>query len=101
MGRKRQKMIQLRLAFPEEGRGEAPKATEEGTELSTAEQATESPARGKQLMEEKCQRDNLIRALKRVKRNGGSPGVDGMTVEELAGCRAARPGRGRISDHPQ
>jgi hypothetical protein len=44
VARKRQKMVQLRLAFPEEGRGEAPKATEEGTELAAAEGATESPA---------------------------------------------------------
>ena len=35
-------------------------------------------------MERVVERDNLIRALKQVKRNGGSPGIDGMTVEELA-----------------
>ena len=29
------------------------------------------------------QRDNLFRALVRVERNGGAPGIDGMTVEEL------------------
>jgi group II intron reverse transcriptase/maturase len=29
------------------------------------------------------QRDNLLRALARVERNGGAPGTDGMTVEEL------------------
>jgi len=29
------------------------------------------------------QRDNLLRALVRVERNGGAPGMDGMTVEEL------------------
>ena len=29
------------------------------------------------------QRDNLLRALVRVERNGGSPGIDGMTVAEL------------------
>jgi group II intron reverse transcriptase/maturase len=29
------------------------------------------------------QRDNLLRALERVERNGGSPGIDGMTVAEL------------------
>jgi len=34
-------------------------------------------------MEEVCQRDNLVRALKRVKANQGSPGIDGMRVEEL------------------
>lgn len=26
---------------------------------------------------------NVVRALKRVERNGGAPGIDGMTVEEL------------------
>ena len=83
MAGKRQKMIQLRLAFPEEGRGEAPRATKEGTEPATAEHRTESPASGEQKMEEICQRDNLIRAWKRVKSNRGSPGVDGMTVDEL------------------
>jgi retron-type reverse transcriptase len=35
------------------------------------------------LMERVVERDNLRRALARVKVNGGSPGVDGMTVEEL------------------
>jgi len=83
VARKRQKMIQLRLAFPEESRGEAPRATEEGTELETAENATKSPASSERLMEEICQRDNLIQAWKRVKRNRGSPGVDGMTVDDL------------------
>jgi RNA-directed DNA polymerase len=28
-------------------------------------------------------RNNIIRAFRRVKQNGGSPGVDGMTVEAL------------------
>ena len=36
-------------------------------------------------MEEVCQRDNLVKALKRVRANQGSPGIDGMRVEELAG----------------
>jgi RNA-directed DNA polymerase len=83
VARKRQKMIQLRLALPEESRGEAPRATEEGTELEAAENATKSPASSERLMEEICQRDNLIQAWKRVKRNRGSPGVDGMTVDDL------------------
>ena len=34
------------------------------------------------LLESILNRDNLNRAYKRVKRNHGAPGVDGMTVEE-------------------
>ena len=34
-------------------------------------------------MEEVVQRGNAKAALKRVKQNKGSPGVDGMTVDEL------------------
>jgi RNA-directed DNA polymerase len=55
-----------------------------GGELSRAKATTESPSEDEQLVERVVERDNLIRALKQVKRNGGSPGVDGMTVEELA-----------------
>ncbi len=36
-----------------------------------------------QLMEEVCARENMRAALKRVVRNGGAPGPDGMTVEGL------------------
>ena len=35
------------------------------------------------LMEEVVRRENLLSALKRVRANKGSPGIDGMTVEEL------------------
>jgi RNA-directed DNA polymerase len=38
---------------------------------------------GERLMEEICERRNLKAALRRVQANKGSPGVDGMTVEEL------------------
>jgi group II intron reverse transcriptase/maturase len=34
-------------------------------------------------MELACERRNLRLALERVRKNGGSPGIDGMTVEEL------------------
>lgn len=37
------------------------------------------------LMERACERQNLRAALKRVRENAGSPGIDGMTVEELPG----------------
>jgi RNA-directed DNA polymerase len=36
-------------------------------------------------MEEVCAQDNCKQALKRVKANKGSPGADGMTVQELPG----------------
>jgi RNA-directed DNA polymerase len=39
-------------------------------------------------MEEVCERENLKRALQRVKGNKGSAGIDGMTVEELPGYLA-------------
>jgi RNA-directed DNA polymerase len=35
------------------------------------------------LMEEVMQRENLQAALRRVRQNQGSPGIDGMTTEEL------------------
>src|SRR5450755_3588595 len=84
MSDRRQKN-QLVLAFTEEGRSEAPKASQEGTESRTAKCETERPARHEQLMEEICERDNCWQAYKRVKANKGSSGIDGMKVGELAG----------------
>jgi RNA-directed DNA polymerase len=82
MGDKRQKN-QLVLAFTDESRGEAPRASAEGTESLTAKHGTENPAIGEQLMEEVCERENCKQALARVKANKGSAGVDGMTVQQL------------------
>jgi hypothetical protein len=44
---------------------------------------TESPAIAEQLMEEVCERENCKQALKRVKANKGSAGMEGMTVQQL------------------
>ena len=86
MSDKRQKnQLQMGLAFTEEGRSEAPRFSREGTEWFTANCATESPARAEQRMEEVCGRENCLRALRRVKANKGSPGIDGMRVSELSG----------------
>src|SRR6201981_3169232 len=71
MSDKRQKN-QLVLAFTEEGRSEAPKASQEGTESRTAKCETERPASHEQLMEEVCERENCWQAYKRVKGNKGS-----------------------------
>jgi hypothetical protein len=84
MSDKRQKN-QLVLAFTEEGRSEAPKASQEGTESRTAKCETERPASHEQLMEEVCERENCWQAYKRIKANKGSPGIDGMKVGELSG----------------
>ncbi len=82
MNDKRQKN-QLVLACLEEDRGEAPKGLQEGTESSAGKRGMESPAITEQLMEEVCGRENCKQALKRVKANKGSAGVDGMTVQQL------------------
>lgn len=84
MDDKRQQ-IQLKLAFMEEGKGEALRASREGTEASVAVRAPESPAICEYLMEEVLERDNLRKALRRVKSNKGSPGIDGMSVWQLPG----------------
>src|SRR5690349_21233354 len=71
------------LAFPVEGRSDAPKTTERGTETPMAKRKTESLAGTERLMEEVCELENCKQALQRVRANKGSPGVDGMTVNEL------------------
>ena len=75
---------QLELALAAESRGEAPRAVDRGTESLAAQRSIESPAETERLMEEVCERENLREALKRVRSNRGSPGVDGMRVEELS-----------------
>jgi RNA-directed DNA polymerase len=84
MGTKRQKN-QLELAFMAEGRGEAPMAANKGTEVSMAKRTPEDPALTVLLMEQICQRENLRKALQRVRQNKGSGGIDGMTVKKLPG----------------
>jgi RNA-directed DNA polymerase len=75
------------LAFPRESRSEAPKAVGKGTETLVAKRRTESLAETERLMEEVCEWENCKQALQRVKANKGSPGVDGMTVDQLPDYR--------------
>ena len=82
MSDKRQKN-QLELAFTEMSRSEAPRDSGEGTEALMAKREAESMAISKPLMEAVCERRNCKQALARVKRNKGSAGIDGMTVEQL------------------
>src|SRR5215831_16966148 len=75
----KQQNIQMPLDFSALT-GAARGVAEEETESSGATSGSESPARTDRLMEEVCERENLKAALRRVKANQGSPGVDGMTV---------------------
>jgi RNA-directed DNA polymerase len=79
--------------------GIMPQKSDEGPSTRTAEAVkpqgpvgrVEAPSTGngnerlgsRDLMEGVCERPNLQAALKRVRQNAGSPGIDGMTVEEL------------------
>ena len=76
--------IQEQLALAMELKGEARRLHGRGTETSLAGCATESLV-DEQLMERVCERENLKDALAQVKRNQGSAGVDGMSVEQLPG----------------
>ncbi len=69
------------LELPFEGRGEAPRVGR-SVEASTApEERQGSGASG--LMERVVSRPNMLAAYKRVRENKGSPGIDGVTVEQL------------------
>src|ERR1700688_1943699 len=75
-----QQNIQTELNFSSTSAGEAREAGRKGTEPLPAVNDPESPASTSRLMEEVCERENLKEALRRVKANKGSAGVDGMTV---------------------
>ena len=77
---------QLELAFPTAPKGEAPRPGGEGTETRAASADVERQAVWSgPSMEAIVERDNLRKALARVRRNKGAPGIDGMTVDDLAG----------------
>src|SRR6266853_2880513 len=75
-----QQNIQTRLDCSSALTGDTREAGRAETESSGATNGLESPASTDRLMEEVCERENLKEALRRVKANKGSAGVDGMTV---------------------
>jgi RNA-directed DNA polymerase len=79
-----QQNIQTELDFSATSAGEAREAGREETESLSTANDPESPASTNRLMEEVCERENLKEALRRVKANKGSAGVDGMTVGGIA-----------------
>ena len=70
---------QMELAL--EATGEARQSQRSGEAGPTARGAERSGT--DDLMEQVVERSNLARALKRVRQNQGSAGIDGMTVDEL------------------
>lgn len=82
MSGKRQKN-QLELAFTYVGKGEARTEVRKGTEPCMARYEAECLAESERLMEDVCEAKNLKQALRRVKANRGSAGIDGMNVDEL------------------
>jgi RNA-directed DNA polymerase len=79
----RRQNIQGELDFSRAPMGEARQARREEAEPLQAVHATENPAGTNRLMEEVCERGNLKEALRRVKANKGSPGIDGMTIDGI------------------
>ncbi|MEI9973470.1 MAG: hypothetical protein WDO73_16355 [Ignavibacteriota bacterium] len=79
----KQQNIQIELDFSSAPTGDARKAGREETEASGATSGTENPVSTNRLMEAVCERENLSAALRQVRANMGSPGVDGMTVVGL------------------
>ena len=64
------------------GWGAAPSATQSG-EAGRATHEDERSGAARRLMEQAVVRANAVEAFKRVRRNKGSPGIDGMTVDQL------------------
>ena len=79
-----QQNIQIELNFSDTPAGEAREAGREETESLSTMHAPERPAGATRLMEEICDRENMEEALRRVKANKGSAGIDGMTVGGIA-----------------
>ena len=77
----RQKSEQLELAL--DSRGEAPRSQRSG-EAPTTSGGDERSGGDHRLMEQVVGRANALAALKRVKQNKGSPGMEGMTVDDLS-----------------
>ncbi len=71
------------LELPLVNRGETP--TGKRSEEAPAAVHGNERSGASDLMEQACERQNLQGALKRVRKNKGSPGIDGMTVDELPG----------------
>jgi RNA-directed DNA polymerase len=76
--------FQLGLDFSSAPTGEARQAGREDIESPSVVNEPERPANTSRTVEEVCERGNLKAALRQVKANKGSAGIDGMTVDQLS-----------------
>lgn len=63
--------------------GEARSHGKQGVEVPMVDSASESPRKRDHLIEEICTEENIEKAMRRVERNHGSAGIDGMTTRQL------------------
>src|SRR5437879_6859445 len=77
--------LQLGLDFSSVPTGEARQVGREDIESPSAASEPERPANTSRIMEDVCEQANLKEALRQVRSNKGSAGVDGMTVDQLGG----------------
>ena len=75
------KTMQMQMELGELAQGRFDRSSEE----FIAAQLSKDPAGEDRLMEMICERENMLKALKRVESNKGSPGVDGMKTTQLRG----------------
>src|SRR2546425_1051799 len=71
-----------KLEPPVKDSGGTAKVTGAARQVSTARREN-AGSEDRALLEEVLRRDNVLAAYQRVLRNGGAPGVDGVTVDEL------------------
>ena len=74
--------LELNVSLPDPA---WPVSREHSSEVFIASRLSESPTGEVRLMESILERENMQRALQRVRSNQGAPGVDGMTVDQLPG----------------
>ena len=83
LGNDQRQKNQLALNLSLSPMGEAQQAGKQAAELLQATHEPQSPANMHQFMERICERENLKAALRRVRANKGSAGIDGMTVAQI------------------
>ena len=83
LGKATHQMSIDQMELPLTTRGAAPTRQRSGEAVPAAQGDERSGLDDQLLMERILEAGNLSRALKRVQRNKGSPGVDGLTVDEL------------------